>query len=145
MDSGHKICFTMAVSTIYPAVSTVDGEAFIISHCHALQHKNTKYMQKLGCGDHRLAFASCEYVACTEGGLCPHVFAALISWMRVEGARILPRATTPTAANNECFSDKYENQFPAHLAQSILMAGMAAISAPSFPPWPCETFCKQLL
>ena len=32
--------FTMAVSTIYLPVSTVDGEAFIISHCHALQHKS---------------------------------------------------------------------------------------------------------
>ena len=34
MDRGHKlkICFTMTVSTIYPAASIVDGEAFIISH-----------------------------------------------------------------------------------------------------------------
>ena len=77
IDRGHKICFTMAVSTIYPAVSTVDGEAFIISHCQASQHKNTKYMQKLVFCDRRLAFASCECVACTEGGLCPHVFSAL--------------------------------------------------------------------
>ena len=80
MDRGHNICFTMAVSTIYPAVSTVDGAAFIISHCHALQHKNTKYMQKLVFCDRRLAFASCECVACTESGgwrLCSHVFAAL--------------------------------------------------------------------
>ena len=69
--------FTMAVSTIYPAVSTVDGEAFIISHCHAWQHKNTKYIQKLVFCDRRLAFASCECVACTEGGLCPRIFAAL--------------------------------------------------------------------
>ena len=65
--------------------------------------------------------------------------------MRVEGARILPRATTPTAAHNECLSDKYENKLPAHLAQSVLMAEMAAMPAPLFPPWPCETFCKQLL
>ena len=65
--------------------------------------------------------------------------------MRVEGARILPRATTPTAATNECLSEKYENKLPAHLVQSILMAGMAAMPAPSFPPWPCKTFCKQLL
>ena len=74
MDRGHKICFTM---TIYPAVSTVDGEAFINSHCHASQHKNTKCIQKLVFCDRRLAFASCECVACTEGGLCPQVFAAL--------------------------------------------------------------------
>ena len=59
--------------------------------------------------------------------------------MRVEGA------TTPTAAPNECLSNKYENKFPSHLAQSVLVAGMAAMPAPSFPPWPCETFCKQLL
>ena len=45
MDRGHKICFTMAVSTIYPAVSTVDGDEFIVSHCHALQQKNTKYVE----------------------------------------------------------------------------------------------------
>ena len=65
--------------------------------------------------------------------------------MRVKGARIQPRPTTPTAGTNECLSDKYENMLPAHLAQSILMAGMAAMPAPSFPPWPCEMFCKQLL
>ena len=69
----------------------------------------------------------------------------LRSWMRVEGARILPRATTPTAAPNGCLSNKYENKLPAHLAQSVLMDGMAAIPAPSFPSWPCEAFCKQLL
>ena len=77
IDSGHKVCFTMAVSTIYPAVSTVDGEAFIISHCHASQHKNTKNVQKLVFCDRRLAFASCECVACTEGVLYPQVYAAL--------------------------------------------------------------------
>ena len=77
MDRGHNICFTMAVSTIYPAVSAVDGEAFTISHCHASQHKNTKYMQKLVFCDRRLALASCECVACTEGGLYPQVFATL--------------------------------------------------------------------
>ena len=78
IDRGHNnICFTMAVSTIYPAVSTVVGEAFIISHCHASQHKNTKYIQKLVLCDRKLAFASCEYVACAEGGLCPQEFAAL--------------------------------------------------------------------
>ena len=65
--------------------------------------RTTKYVQPRSwyfC-DRRLAFARCECVACTEGGLYPHVFAALkVSWMRVEGARILPRST------NECFSDK---------------------------------------
>ena len=63
--------------------------------------------------------------------------------MRDAGARILPRAATPTAAASECLSDKYENQLPAHLAQSTLMAGMAATPAPSFPLWPCEMFCSH--
>ena len=36
-----------------------------------------EYMQKLVFYDRRLAFASCECVAWAEGGLCPHVFAAL--------------------------------------------------------------------
>ena len=34
-------------------------------------------MQKLVFRVRRLAFASCECIACTEGGLCPHVFVAL--------------------------------------------------------------------
>ena len=66
-------------------------------------------------------------------------------WMRVAGARILLRAVTPppppppTAAANECRSDEYGKKSPAYLARSILMAGMAAMTARSLSPLPCET------
>ena len=51
-------------------------------------------------------------------------------------------AASPTAAANDCHSDKYENKLPAHLAQSILMAGLAAMPAPSFPAWPYGAFLQ---
>ena len=67
--------------------------------------------------------------------------------MRVAGAGVLPRAATLTPAANECLSDRSEKKtrLPAHLAQSIVMAGMAAKPAPSFQLWPWEMFCKPPL
>ena len=105
MDRGHKIYFTMSVSTIYPAVSTVDGEAFIISHCQRRSARTPNICRSwyFVIAGWLLQAASASPVRRVD---CVLTYLQLErSWMRVEGARILPRATTLTAATNECLLD----------------------------------------
>ena len=77
MDREHKACFD-SDSIDNLSVSTVAGKAFIISHSATRCNTGTSsLMQKLVFRVRRLAFASCECVACREGGRCPHVIVAL--------------------------------------------------------------------